>query len=63
MRLEDVYMFGRPRGPIPVESRLTVKKKGEAPKCKTCKRFYECHKSNSPMRMACDIYERKKKRK
>ena len=29
MKIDDVYMLGRPRGPMPVERRLTAKSKGE----------------------------------
>lgn len=63
MKLEDIYMLGRPHGPIPVEKRLTVKTKGEAPKCKTCLYFKNDRVCLSPMAMACPRYERKKKKR
>lgn len=64
MKLEDIYMLGRPHGPIPVEKRLTVKTKGESPKCKTCVRFskYGPYRCSDPMKMACEGYKRKKKK-
>lgn len=63
MKLEDIFMFGSPRGPIPVERRLTNKRKGEAPKCKTCVYFGLCHRCKDPMRMICENYKRKKKKR
>lgn len=60
---EEFYMIEKPRRPFPVMPSLTHKRKGEAPKCKTCVRFYSCTKSHGPMSMACDRYERKKKKK
>lgn len=56
-------MLGRPHGPIPAEKRLTVKTKGEAPKCKTCLYFKNDRVCLSPMAMACPRYERKKKKR
>lgn len=63
MKIDDVYMFGRPRGPIPVERRLTAKSKGEAPKCKTCIYFGCAHCCQDPMGMACEDYKRKSKKR
>lgn len=60
---KEFYMIEKPRRPFPVMPLLTRKRKGEAPKCKTCTRFYTCIKGHGPMSMACEIYERKKKKK
>lgn len=40
------------------------KYKGESPKCKTCSHFskYGSYRCSQPMKMACDRYERKKKK-
>ena len=59
----ELYMMKHPRKPFPVVKALTTKKKGEAPKCKTCKRFYDCTKSHGTMTRACDRYDLKKRRK
>ena len=59
---QEFYMIERPRRAFPVLPSLARKSKGEAPKCKTCKLFNDCRRSNDPMRMACDRYERKKKK-
>lgn len=60
----ELYMMKHPHKPFPVVNVLTIKKKGEAPKCKTCVHFkskwFECCE---PMKMACEKYKRKKKRK
>lgn len=62
MKIDDIYMLGALRGPMPVERRLVVKSKGEAPKCKTCVHYYTRRVCCDPMKMACDRYERKKKK-
>lgn len=36
--------------------------KGETPKCKTCKYFRTAYKCDSPMKMACEKYARRKKK-
>lgn len=36
--------------------------KGESPKCKTCKYFKTERKCDSPMKMACEKYARRKKK-
>ena len=59
----EIYMTKPPRRPFPVMPQLTTKRKGEAPKCKSCVRFYSCTKSHGTMTMACERYERKKKKK
>ena len=59
----EYFQLEHPRRPFPVMPSLTVKSKGEAPKCKTCVRFYSCAKSHGTMTMACDRYERKRKKK
>jgi hypothetical protein len=60
----ECYMLKHPHKPFPVNKALTTKKKGEASKCKTCVHFkskwFEC---SEPMKMACEKYKRKKKRK
>ena len=60
---KEFYMIEKPRRPFPVMPSLTRKSKGEAPKCKTCVRYYSCTKSHGTMTMACDRYERKRKKK
>lgn len=59
----EYYMIEKPRRPFPVMPQLTTKRKGEAPKCKTCVRFYDCTKSHGTMTRACERYERKKKKR
>lgn len=59
----EIYMTKPPRRPFPVLPSLTRKRKGEAPKCKTCKYFYSCTKFHGTMSRACDRYERKKRKK
>lgn len=59
----DFFQLEHSRRPFPVMPSLAVKSKGEAPKCKTCKRFYECTTSHGTMQKACDRYERKKRKK
>ena len=59
----EYFQWERPRRPFPVMPFLASKRKGEAPKCKTCQRFYSCTKGHGPMSMACERYERKKKKK
>lgn len=46
-----------------INHRPLPKYKGESPKCKSCVRFYSCTKSHGTMSMACERYERKKKRR
>lgn len=64
---KEYYMIEKPRRPFPVMPLLTHKRKGEAPKCKTCKHFKENGAQwgwcTVPMQMACDRYKRKKKKK
>ena len=60
---KECYMIEKSRRPFPVMPSLTSKRKGEAPKCKTCVRLYSCTKSHGTMSMACERYERKKKKK
>ena len=58
----EFFQLSHPRRPFPVMPSLVKKSKGEAPKCKTCRLFYSCTKSHGPMTMACEGYERKKKK-
>lgn len=46
-----------------IPERPQIRHRENEPKCKTCIRFRSSYRCNDPMRMACDIYERKKKRK
>lgn len=63
----EIYMTQPPRRPFPVMPSLTRKRKGEAPKCKTCEYFKkygaEWGRCTVPMQMACDRYKRKKRKK
>lgn len=61
--IEEFYLPKFPKHPILPPARYFQKKKGEAPKCKTCVRFWNCTKGHGTMSMACERYERKKKRK
>ena len=58
----EFFEIKPPHRPFPVMPSLTRKRKGEAPKCKTCMRFYDCTKNHGTMTTACDRYERKKKK-
>lgn len=44
-----------------IDHRPLPKYKGESPKCKTCRYFKSNRVCLSPMQMACERYERKKK--
>lgn len=46
-----------------LEERPQAIRKGEAPKCKTCVHFKTRTTCLSPMRMACEDYKRKKKKR
>ena len=48
-----------------INHRPLPKYKGESPKCKTCVHFskYGPYRCSQPMKMACDRYERNKKKK
>ena len=46
-----------------LEERPQVRRKGEAPKCKTCVHFKTRTTCLSPMKMACEDYKRKKKKR
>ena len=59
---QEYYQIEHQRRAFPVLPTLAKKSKGEAPKCKTCQLFYRCTKSHGPMTMACERYERKKKK-
>ena len=59
---QEFYMIEHPKRAFPVLPSLARKSKGEAPKCKSCVRFYSCTKSHGTMTMACEMYERKKKK-
>lgn len=59
----EYFQLEHPRRPFPVLPFLAVKKKGEAPKCKTCRYFKNDRVCLSPMAMACPRYERKKRKK
>lgn len=37
--------------------------RGESPKCKSCAYFGCCYKCQEPMKMACDEYKRRKRKK
>jgi hypothetical protein len=53
---EQIYGYGEPR------QKANTISKGEAKKCKSCTN-YPCPKSKKPMQIACNGYERKKKKK
>lgn len=59
----EYFQLEHPRRSFPVMPSLTVKSKGEAPKCKTCIYFECAHCCMKPMGMACEDYKRKKKKK
>ena len=59
---QEFYVIEHPRRAFPVLPTLAKKSKGEAPKCKTCKHFCDCRKNPTPMSIACEKYERKKKK-
>lgn len=58
------FQLEHPRRSFPVMPHLVVKKKGEAPKCKTCAHFskYGPGRCSDPMKMACDGYSRHPKK-
>lgn len=58
----EYFQLEHPRRSFPVMPSLAVKKKGEAPKCKTCKYFRTAWECDSPMKMACEKYARRKKK-
>ena len=59
---QEFYQIEHPKRAFPVLPSLAKKSKGEAPKCKTCVQFYDCTKNHTPMSIACERYERKKKK-
>ena len=59
---KEFYMIEFPKRAFPVSPSLLKKSKGEATKCKTCKWFNDC-RNNDPMMIACEKYERRKKKK
>lgn len=46
-----------------IEHRPLAKHKGESPKCKSCVHFKTKRNCCTPMQIACDSYERKKRKK
>lgn len=46
-----------------IDHRPLPKHKGESPKCKSCVHFKTKRYCCTPMQMACDSYERKKRKK
>ena len=61
--IEEFYLPKFPKRPILPPDGYFQKKKGEAPKCKTCVRFWSCTKDHGTMSMACERYERKNRKK
>lgn len=61
------FQLEHPRRPFPVMPSLVIKRKGEAPKCKTCRYFEhgwaKWGMCTVPMQMACNRYERKNRKK
>ena len=55
--------YALPGSPMRMPVAQVKRHKGESPKCKTCARFRSSYRCLDPMRMACEDYSRKKKKR